>query len=97
MDHALQSRGLPPPLLRDPNLDYMLSAESWTEEVRRGVLESYRTAARQVGLFNSALHEGSPTRIIAAWAVLLSLGSDPDRVAELLYGETAEQGAGGRS
>lgn len=97
MDHALQSRGLPPALVRDPNLDYMVAEGQWTEEVRRGVLESYRTAARHVGLFNSSLHEGNPTRIIAAWAMLLSLGSDPDQVAHLLYAETAEHGDGGRS
>jgi hypothetical protein len=95
MDHALQSRGLPPALLRDPNVDYMVSPEAWTDEVRRGVLESYRTAARHIGLFNAGLREADPRRIIASWAAVLSLGSSPERVVQLLYGESGEQGMEG--
>ncbi|MGK0359528.1 MAG: prophage maintenance system killer protein [Bradymonadia bacterium] len=88
MDHALESQGLPPPLLRDPNLDYMVSPAVWSGEVRAGIMETYRTAARHVGLFNAALSVGRPAEIALRWGAILGLTSEsPQQVSDRVYAE----------
>lgn len=87
MDHALQGEGLPPALLRDPDLDYMVSAAAWADEVRDGVMETWRVATRHVDRFNGALRTGDPERIAARWMLVLGLGDDPYGVAAALYGD----------
>jgi prophage maintenance system killer protein len=96
MDHALQSRGLPTALLGDVNIDYMVSQATWAGEVRRGVMETYRTAATYAGVFNQGLQEANPHKIAAAWAALLSLDESPEQVATLLYGPQDAEGSGGK-
>jgi fido (protein-threonine AMPylation protein) len=73
MDHALESRGLPPALLRDPNIDYMVTSAAWQAEVRAGVVETFETAARHSRAFNEALRGGDPRRMAAAWQAILAL------------------------
>ncbi len=87
MDHALQGEGLPPALLRDPDLDYMVSAAAWADEVRGGVMETWRVAARHVDRFNAAVRTGDPEHIAARWMLVLGLGDDPGGVAAALYGD----------
>jgi hypothetical protein len=41
MDYILERAKLPPALLRDPNLDTMVSEQQWIAEVRKGVQASY--------------------------------------------------------
>ncbi|WP_438853397.1 Fic family protein [Agromyces sp. M3QZ16-3] len=85
MDHALQHRGLPPSLLENPGLDYMVSEAAWTAEVRRGVVEAYRTTLRHVDLFNLALRDGQPARAAVLWGSILGLTRDPDLLISWLY------------
>lgn len=86
MDHALQGEGLPPALLRDVDLDYMVSADAWADEVRDGVMETWRVARRHVDGFNAALRSGEPGLIASRWALVLGLGDDPDGVVGAVYG-----------
>ena len=87
MDHALQVEGLPPSLLRDPDLDYMVTSEVWAEEVRRGVLETYHTAARHAGLFNEAVRHRDLAAMAMHWAAIVGLaGSSPALVSQLYDG-----------
>ncbi|GIG68873.1 Fic family protein [Phytomonospora endophytica] len=85
MDHALQSHGLPPSLLDNPNLDYMISEAAWTAQVRRGVVESYQTTLRHVDLFNYALRSGELVRAGVMWGSILGLTGHPDELIRWLY------------
>lgn len=85
MDHALQSEGLPPALLRDTRVDYLVSSDAWAHEVREGVIETWQTVARHIEGFNVAIRRSDPIDAAVRWAALLSLTSDPDATVEALY------------
>ncbi|MEV0643624.1 Fic family protein [Phytomonospora sp. NPDC050363] len=87
MDHALQTRGLPPSLLDNPNLDYMISEAAWTAEVRRGVVESYQTTLRHVDLFNAAIRSGELARAGVMWGSILGLTGHPAVLTQWLYND----------
>lgn len=90
MDHALQAEGLPPSLLRDPNMDYLVTNEVWAEEVRRGVLETYHLAARHVGLFNEAVRSGDLAAMAMQWASIVGLAGSSPAVLNQLYDGVCE-------
>jgi hypothetical protein len=90
MDHALQAENLPPSLLRDPNLDYLVPSELWAEEVRQGVIESYRTAARHTGLFNEAVRSGDPAAMAMRWGIIVGLAGDSSTILNQLYDGVCE-------
>lgn len=90
MDHALQSEGLPPALLRDPNIDYLVSPDAWAEEVRQGVMETYRTAARHAGLFDEAVRLGDVAAMAARWGAVLGLAGNSSEVIDRLYAGVCE-------
>lgn len=85
MDHALQAANIPPPLLRDPNLDYLVTSQAWADEVRLGVVETYRTASRHVTLFNEAARSGDPAAVAMHWGVIVGLAGNAPMVLEQLY------------
>jgi hypothetical protein len=91
MDHALEGRGLPPSLLENPNIDYMVSEAEWTAHVRAGVVESYETLARHADLFNAAAAQFDPARMAVTWGLILGLTSDPEGLAAWLYPDVAGQ------
>lgn len=91
MDHALQSEGLPPALLRDVDMDFMVSPAAWADEVRHGVMTTYELAARHADQFNQAVARGDMAAMAAHWGALLGLGdSAPDIVDWLYEGEYGE-------
>lgn len=66
----------------------MVSPAEWTAEVRAGLMETYRTAARHVGLFNAALSVGRPAEIATRWGAILGLSSaSPQEISERLYAD----------
>lgn len=89
MDHALQSKSLPPALLDNPNLDYMVSEAAWTAEVRRGVVESYQTTLRHVDLWNAVIQSGNLVRAATVWGTILGLTSDPNALIRWVYNDDA--------
>lgn len=76
MDHALQSQGLPPALVANPNLDLLSTPQRWMEEVRAGVLETYNLAASHAAAYNEAILRGDQTAAAARWGMLLGLTGD---------------------
>jgi hypothetical protein len=85
MDDALQRAGLPPALLSEPNLDFMVSKRAWIEEVRAGVVEAYLTTARHADVFNQALQRADLPVMAAEWGAILGLTGDPDALSAWLY------------
>jgi len=85
MDDALQRGGLPPALLTDPNLDFMVTKKAWIAEVRAGVVEAYETTVRHADIFNAALERLDGQTVAATWAMILGLTSDPDALIDWLY------------
>lgn len=90
MDHALQSRGLPPPLLSDPNIDYMVSQAAWADEVRAGVLETFHTAERHVVAFNEAANAADPVNMAKFWGLLVGLAGSDTEAVHRLYNRKGE-------
>ncbi|MDT7784046.1 MAG: hypothetical protein QOF58_2465 [Pseudonocardiales bacterium] len=85
MDYTLRRRGLPPALLENPNLDYMVAEAAWTAEVRRGVVEAYQTTLRHVDLFNAVLKSGDLSRAATVWGTILGLTDHPAELTRWLY------------
>lgn len=85
MDHALQSRGLPPALLEDTRLDLMGTEAAWVGEVRKGVVEAYESAVRHADLFNQLLRAGDLARAAFVWGSILGLSDDRDALLAWLY------------
>ncbi|MCA9540273.1 MAG: Fic family protein, partial [Myxococcales bacterium] len=71
MDNALQRRGLPPALLHDTEGDLYMTAADWTKQVRGGVVETWRTAARHgPGLPPAPQRGGDLNQRAARWGAL---------------------------
>lgn len=87
MDHALQSKGLPPALLENPSLDYMIAESAWVLEVRKGVLEAYNTTVRHADLFNRLLTAGDAVRAATVWGSVIGLTDDRETLLKWLYPE----------
>ena len=87
MDDALQRAGLPPALLADPNVDFMVSKKDWIEQVRAGVVEAYLTTARHADVFNQALQTADLPIMATEWGAILGLTSDPEPLMAWLYPE----------
>jgi Fic family protein len=90
MDHALQADGLPPSLLRDPGMDYLVTSEVWAEEVRRGVIETHRTAARYAGYFNDAVRTGDLAAMAVHWAAIVGVAGSSPAILNQLYDGVCE-------
>lgn len=88
MDHALESADLPPALLRDPNIDYMVSDAAWADEVRLGVMETYQTAVRYADGFNVAVRSGDLAEMAIRWGAILGLSSESRQLVDWLYGSS---------
>jgi prophage maintenance system killer protein len=89
MDHALQSKGLPPALLHEPGLDYMVSEAAWSAEVRRGIVEAYQSTLRHVDLFNVVLRSGDLVRTSVVWSTILGLTNNREALTRWLYNDDA--------
>lgn len=89
MDSALQSADLPPALLADPNLDFMVTKKAWIDEVRAGVMEAYQLTARHADLFNTAIQAYDLPLTASTWGLILGLTSQPDALVAWLYPDVA--------